>query len=177
MKAWAGITSFFEKLALSLPLFLGILSIYYKKRVSKEIAAAYIRCDDRVLCIGGGPCPLTAIYIHKFTGAHITVIDNNLDAVEIGKRFIKMMNLNSAITFVQSDGENFDLHGFSMVHVALQVTPREKVISHLQNCAAPNVQILIRGSLPEKKVVLEPDWTLSRIGGFALYPTMMLSRY
>jgi len=177
MKAWSDITSYFEKLALGLPLFLGILSIYYKKRVLKEIKAACVRYDDKVLCIGGGPCPLTAVYIHRCTGAHITVIDNNSDAVEAGNRFINMMNLSSAITFVQSNGETFNLHGFSMVHVALQVSPREKVIRHIQTCAAPNVQILVRGGLPEKKAVLEPDWNASMIKGLPLYPTMVLSRY
>jgi threonine dehydrogenase-like Zn-dependent dehydrogenase len=177
MKAWAGITSFFEKLALDIPLILGILSIYYKRRVCKEIEAACIRYGDRVLCIGGGPCPLTAIYIHKLTGAHITVVDNNSDAVRIGSRFIRKMNLNSAITFVQSEGESIDLNGFSMVHVALQVTPREKVIKHIQHYAGPNVQILVRGCLTEKKACLDPDWNASRIEGLSLYPTMVLSRY
>lgn len=177
MKTWSSITILFEKLALCLPLFFNILSIYYKKRVCKEIKAACIRCSDKVLCIGGGPCPLTAVYIHKLTGAHITVIDNDLDAVMTGNLFLRKLNVHPAITFIQSDGETFDLRRFSTVHVALHVTPREKVIKHIQNCAAPNTQIIVRGGLPGKKAILEPNWNASKIEGLSLYPTMVLSRY
>jgi len=177
MRAWAKITSFFEKLAASLPFILMILSIYYKRRVLKEIKKACVKCGDKVLCIGGGPCPLTAVFIHKLTGALVTVIDNDLHAVNTGNRFIKKMNLNSVISFVQSDGEKVELQGFSVVHVALQVTPRDRVIKHVQSCAAANVQIIVRGAIQEPKVTLMPDWNAARIEGLSLYPTMLLSRY
>ncbi|MBT9173934.1 MAG: hypothetical protein DDT21_02341 [Syntrophomonadaceae bacterium] len=177
MRLRAGITRFFEKNAREFPYFLEILSLYYKKRVSMELEAACVRCGDRVLCIGGGPCPFTAVYIHKFTGAQVTVIDNNLDAVQAGNHFINKLNLRSAITFIHADGEKIDLDGFSLVHVALQVTPREKVIRHIQKCAAPHAQIIVRGVLPAQKAVLEPEWKASRIEGLTWYPTMVLSRY
>lgn len=177
MRARTSATSFFEKVALGYPFFLKRLSLYYEKRVGMELEAASIRCSDRVLCVGGGPCPFTAVYIHKFTGAHVTVIDNKLDAVQAGNRFINKLNLRSAITFIHADGEKVALDGFSLVHVALQVTPREKVIRHIQKYAAPHTQILVRGVLPAQKAVLEPDWKASRVEGLAWYPTMVLSRY
>lgn len=176
MRIRAGVTRFFEKVALDFPFFLERLSLYYEKRVSMELEAAYVRRGDRVLCIGGGPCPFTAVYIHKLTGAHVTVIDNNLAAVQTGNRFINKLNLCSAITYLHADGEKVDLDGFSLVHVALQVTPREKVVRHIQKCAAPHAQILVRGVLPAQKAVLEPDWKASRIEGLAWCPTIVLSR-
>ncbi|MBS3976887.1 MAG: hypothetical protein KGZ75_09230 [Syntrophomonadaceae bacterium] len=177
MKFRAGVTCFCEKLALDVPFILEMLSLYYKKRVSMELEAAYVRKSDKVLCIGGGPCPLTAVYIHKFTGADVTVIDNKLDAVQKGNQFLNKFNLCPAITFIHSEGEKVELDGFSLVHVALQVTPREKVIRHIQKHAAPHAQIIVRGILSAQKTVLEPDWKASKIAGLAMYPTMVLSRY
>jgi D-arabinose 1-dehydrogenase-like Zn-dependent alcohol dehydrogenase len=177
MRARAGVTRVFEKVALGYPFFLERLSLYYEKRVGMELEAASISYGDRALCIGGGPCPFTAVYIHKFTGAHVTAIDNKLDAVQAGNRFINKLNLRSAITFIHAEGEKVALDGFSLVHVALQVTPREKVIRHIQKCAAPHTQIIVRGVLPEQEAVLEPGWKASRIEGLAWYPTLVLSRY
>jgi len=176
MKARAALTQWGEEVVLGLPLCLNLLSLYYQNRVGKELKVAYVTCGDRVLCIGGGPCPFTSIHIHKLTGAHITIIDNNPQAVRIGERLIRKLGLLSAISFVHADGARVDVHEYALVHVALQVTPRTEVLRHIQREARADAMLLVRGTLPSGTAGLEPGWRASAIAGLPFYPTMLLKR-
>jgi hypothetical protein len=176
VKVWSALTQVGERLALCLPLCLALLSLYYRDRVEKELHVADVKCGDRVLCIGGGPCPFTSIHIHKLTGAHITVIDNNICAVRAGAKLIEKLGLCSAITFVHAEGTKVDVCGYTLVHVAAQVTPRADVIRHIQRQATPHTRILVRGPLPESPSVLLAGWRASAIAGVPVYPSLLLCR-
>lgn len=176
VKVWSVLTQVGERMALCLPLCLALLSLYYRDRVEKELHVANVKCGDRVLCIGGGPCPFTSIHIHKLTGAHITVIDNNIHAVRAGTKLIKDLGLLSAITFLHAEGTTVDIVGYTLVHVAAQVTPRADVIRHIQRQSTPHTRILVRGTLPESPSVLLAGWRASTVAGLPLYPSLLLCR-
>ena len=88
--------------------------------VKREARLADIREGDRVLCIGGGICPYTAILLHKYTGAHITVIDNNRSCVEKARKFVNRLGLDK-IKILPGDGRDICCHGYPVIHLAMQI--------------------------------------------------------
>ncbi|NLK27989.1 MAG: hypothetical protein GX306_06565 [Clostridiales bacterium] len=124
------------------------LSLYYKKLVREEVTLANIQATDKVLCIGGGPCPFSGILLHEYTGAHVTIIDNDECCVCIAKGLIEKLGYSDSITVLHSDGNNISPEDYSVIHMAVQVSPMEKVFCHLRQGCRMGAKILVR--LPKK---------------------------
>jgi len=118
--------------------------LYYKDVVQKEVELASILQDDRVLCIGGGACPLSAILLHRLTGAKITVIDNDRACVLASRRAINRLGYADSIEILHGDGDAIDPCKFSVVHFAMQVCPLEQVFRAVENRLSSGARILVR---------------------------------
>jgi len=124
---------------------------YYRDVVQKEVVLAGINAGDRILCIGGGICPFSAILLHRETGAKVTVIDNCQECVALAKKMVKRLGLQGRVTVRHQEGERIPLADYSVVHFALQVFPMENVFNHVQYHAAPGTKMLIRRPKNELK--------------------------
>ncbi len=113
----------FKKLTLS----------YYKGIVKKEIKLASIKKEDKVLCIGGGCFPCTAILIAKLTKANVVVIDNDHATIQYAKEKIKSYGLENQIEILLTDGVDIDASNFDIVCIANQITPKEEVLDKVKS--------------------------------------------
>ena len=145
------LTQSIEYLAGRSRLVYALMGLYYKSIIRQEAHLAGISSKDKILCIGGGPCPYTAILLHKLTGAPVTVIDNNRFCVQKSLGLIKRLNLQDEIKVLCSEGENIDCHGFSVIHLAMQISPKEKVLKRLLGDAQEGAKILVRMPKPVVK--------------------------
>jgi hypothetical protein len=117
---------------------------YYKKMVENEVSLGEITEQDNVLCIGGGAMPCTAVEIHRRTGAKVLVIDTDPIAVKKASVFINNLQLNEYIEVMQADGQTLTPNKFSVIHLARQVFPREKVLGFLWDNVSEGTRILVR---------------------------------
>lgn len=124
------------------------ISLYYKNIVKEEVALAGIKSTDRVLCIGGGPCPFSGILLHEYTGAHVTIIDNDDCCVRISRELIRNLGYEDSIDVLHSDGNNISPKDYNIIHMAVQVSPMEQVFSNLKQGCCFGAKILVR--LPKK---------------------------
>ncbi|NLP35956.1 MAG: hypothetical protein GX359_12355 [Clostridiales bacterium] len=141
-------TKILERLAAKNVAVYRTLSLYYRRLVKNEVALANIQATDKVLCIGGGPCPFSGILLHEYTGAHVTIIDNDDCCVCIARELIKKVGYTDSIDVLHSDGNNFSPKDYSVIHMAVQVSPMEKVFCHLKQGCRYGAKILVR--LPKK---------------------------
>ena len=123
-----------------------LTSGYYHDVIQKEITLANITEDDNILCIGGGLCPFSAILFHQLTGAKVTVIDNNLSCVPRAKSVITRLGLNDRVRVLHADGgaNNVSFADFTVVHIALQVSPMEQVFSAVESKVKIGTRLLVR---------------------------------
>ncbi len=122
--------------------------LYYRNIVKEEIRLANVRNWDRVLCIGGGPIPCTAIEIAYQTNAHIHVIDIDNNAVKCARNVIRKLGLQDRITVINAKGQDIDIEPYDVVHVALQVSPKEEVLKNLWEKSKEGNRIIVR--MPRK---------------------------
>lgn len=141
-------TKLIEQLAAKNSAFYRIISLYYKKLVKEEVSLANINSSDNVLCIGGGPCPFSGILLHEYTGAHVTIIDNDYSCVRTSKALIEKMGYADDITILYSDGSDISPEDYSVIHMAVQINPMEQVFTHLKEGCSLGAKILVR--LPKK---------------------------
>ncbi len=123
---------------------------YYKNLVKNEIALANIKSADKVLCIGGGPCPISGILLHEYTGASVTIIDNDNCCVRISRELVKTLGYENSIKILLSNGSDISPEDYSVIHLAVQVSPMDQVFGHLMRKCSIGAKILVR--LPKKRL-------------------------
>lgn len=132
-----------EQLAVSSRLIYSAVSLYYRQMVQREAELAGIGPQDRVLCIGGGICPYTAVLLHQYTGAQITVVDNDRTCVEECCRFLRRLGMKQ-IGVHCADGQDVDCRDYTVIHLALQICPREEVLRNVLARAPEGARVLVR---------------------------------
>lgn len=125
-----------------------LYGLYYRNIVKKEIKLANVRSCDKVLCIGGGSIPCTAIELASQTNAQVHVIDIDHRAVECAKNVILKLGLDKKITVINGKGQEIDIEPYDVVHVALQVCPKEEVLKNIWEKAKEGNRIIVR--MPRK---------------------------
>jgi len=119
---------------------------YYANVIEKEAVLANMTSADHVLCIGGGMCPFTAILFHQVTGAKVTVIDNNLLCIPKAQQVIERLGIGESVKVLYKDGgcSELDYSQYSVIHLALQVSPMEQVFFQVEQRALPGTRLLMR---------------------------------
>ncbi|MCL2170522.1 MAG: hypothetical protein FWB71_00095 [Defluviitaleaceae bacterium] len=135
-----------ETLAVRNPLIYRIAARYYTKIIQKEISLAGITENDRILCIGGGICPFSAIMLHQATGARVTVIDNQSACIPHARKVIKRLGISESVHVMCQDGccANLSLENFNIIHFAVQITPMESVFANAERLALAGTKFLVR---------------------------------
>ena len=119
-------------------------SRYYREIIEKEAVLAGITAKDHVLCVGGGVCPFSAILFHQLTGAKVTVVDNNAACIPKAQQLIRRLGLGNHVHVHYGDGANLHYSEYTVVHLALQVSPLESVISQVEKRLAPGARLMVR---------------------------------
>lgn len=144
-------TKLLEHLAAKSPTIYRLISHYYKSLVREEVALANIKATDKVLCIGGGPCPISGILLHEYTKAHVTIADNDYHCVTAARDLIEKLGYTDSIKVIYSEGNNISPEDFSVIHMAVQVSPLDQVFCHLKQTCRFGSKILVR--LPRKNLI------------------------
>ncbi len=137
------ITQRIELLATKSKIIFYLVLLYYRLLVKRETALANIGKDDRVLCIGGGMCPYTAILLHRYTNAKVTVVDNDRHCAEKSRCFLRRMGLGD-IHVCHGDGACINCTDYTVIHVAMQVSPKDAVVSRIVKEAPNGARVLVR---------------------------------
>lgn len=124
-------------------LFFLLVSLYYRFLVKRETLLANISENDKILCVGGGVCPYTAILLNKYTNAQVTVIDNNSTCVDQSKKFIKHLGLDKIKVFL-CEAECVNCSNYSVIHIAMQISPKDIVINEVIKKSKDGTKILVR---------------------------------
>jgi len=140
------ITHKIEKQAANAGFVFRLASGYYKDVIEREVQLANIAENDNILCIGGGICPFSAILLHRRTGAQVTVIDNNHSCIPKAQEVVRRLGLCAHISVMHQDGTSPDVPfaDFSVIHLALQLSPMEAVFAQAAQNAKVGARLLIR---------------------------------
>lgn len=118
----------------------------FVKLIKNEIALANIKKDDKVLFIGSGPFPITAILINKFSGCSVTCVEKNKNRSLISRQVIQSLGLSKNIRVFNGKGENMGVNSFSVAIIALLAKPKSEILDNLLRQAMTGARIICRTS-------------------------------
>jgi protein-L-isoaspartate O-methyltransferase len=134
---------FFERLAVRIKFLDVFYSAFGKCLVEKEISAASIIANDKVLHIGCGSFPYTAIIISQMSGAAVTAIDCDSIAVKDAKYYIKRKHI-PWVKIEKADGVNYPLTEFDVIVVSHGVKPKETVLKIILQSMKSGARLIYR---------------------------------
>lgn len=137
-----------EKVMAKNSLFQKIILAYYTPIVKREVKLADIQASNNVLCVGGGYFPCTAILIHKFSKANVTVIDIQENTIKIASERVCKLGYGEFINVIHQNGKDIPAENFDVIHIAVQVSPKKNVFENLINSAKNGAKIIVR--VPKK---------------------------
>ncbi len=105
-------------------------SMFYRKMIAKEILLAGLEPGMRILHIGSGRLPMTAISLAE-RGFTVDAMDNDSRSVELSKRVISKLGYEGQVTVLLGDGCHVDCSEYDAVLLSLHIMPKEEVIGQV----------------------------------------------
>jgi protein-L-isoaspartate O-methyltransferase len=119
-----------------------------KDEYNKEHALLQLTQSDKVLHIGCGVFPYSAILLSKKKNDNIIAIDNNTKAIDYAQQMIQNRKLEKTIQVKTGEGTTIDLSPYSVIISSSCVDSSEKVLQNIINTAKPGTRIIIRELRP-----------------------------
>jgi hypothetical protein len=127
--------------------------VRYEELARREIKLAGITARDRVLFIGSGPFPITAIEYCRQTGCTADCVDYVPEAVETSREAIHRLSLGARIRCHECRGEDFPAAEFSVVLVGVLAAPKQAIFDNLQTTCADGCRIIARTTFGLRQLI------------------------
>lgn len=126
-----------------------------------SLAACERHRTHSVLFCGGGPLPLTAIVLALNHGVRGTVLDNGREAVELSRRIVKAIGLDSMLTIVHADARTYESYGDhnTIVIAALAGTDdraKAEILKQVKQKADRDTHVMARSSWGNRTLLYRP---------------------
>ena len=133
-----------ERILGAVPILARFYMAPYQTVVQKEIELACLKPGERVLQIGAGSIPFTAIHLAQLAKVRVCAIDRDQQAVLRARQFIKKLRLTDCIQVEVGDGCNYPLDDFTAAFVALQAEPKREIIAHFVKNGGQGIRTVVR---------------------------------
>ena len=114
--------------------------------IERELAICGLKPGERVLQLGCGPFPITALALAEH-GCHVTAVDRDRSALAAAARVLQAREANGVpgrIELHRSEGAELPYGGYAAVIVALHVRPKRQVLRRILETADPGTRVLYR---------------------------------
>ncbi len=117
--------------------------------------------EHKILFIGGGPLPMTAIFLAVDHNQKVTILEKEEEAYEISKKLVGSLGLGSKIKIINEDASEFKKYGkyncfFVAALAGLEKSVKQTIIKEIQTQAPKNSHILARSSWGSRELLYKP---------------------
>lgn len=134
--------------------------LLYKKfltLIRNEINLAKISKDDKVLFIGSGPLPMTAILLNRFAGCSVDCCEKRKRSVSLSKKVVLEFGLSKKIKIFHRKGQELDDGSYAVIIIACLAKPKDKILKRVWSIVSLNTRIICRISDGIKQIFYEPN--------------------
>jgi len=116
----------------------------YQSLAAREIRLAGLTPEDRVLFIGSGPLPISAVEYVARAGCTVDAIDRFAEPVELSSKVIAKLELASRLRVMHSTGEEVPVDGYDAIIIGVLAEPKSVILDHLDAEARADCRIVCR---------------------------------
>jgi histidine 2-aminobutanoyltransferase len=155
------------------------------RSVKQELEELKIDSDSKVLFIGSGAFPVSALTIASEKSAEVYCVDIDQEAVVMGEKVAEITGLHSLVTFSGDELKNLAF-ARKATHVVIASLVKNKlgVLRELKEILPSRTQVVLRYGNGLKSIFNYPletdlsmDWELKKVNGKeGIYDTMILQK-
>lgn len=153
--------------------------------VKHELDELHINENSKVLFIGSGAFPISALTIASEKNAEVHCIDIDEEAVEMGRKVSLITGLQDNVRFSNSVRNDLHFaHNSTHVLIASLVRNKREVLNELKDILQPHTKVILRYGNGLKSIFNYPlemnltkDWELQSVKRTdGIYDTMVLAK-
>jgi len=134
----------FEKVAAKFNIISSNYFKMYQELVDKEIKMVGISPEDKVMVIGCGSLPITAVLVAIKTKAHVIAIDKDEIAVKKAVNYIRNHHLEDKVEIEHADVEFYPLNKFDVIYLSYGMNNSRDIFRSISNRTKKNSRIIFR---------------------------------
>lgn len=116
----------------------------FKRLIQAEIDLAGIKPSDKILFIGSGPFPISAMLFSQLASVSVDCYDKSPEACETSQKVVNSLGFADKIHVFNDSGETGRVYDYSVIIVALLAKPKQKIMSNIWFHAPPDVKVICR---------------------------------
>jgi hypothetical protein len=133
------------------------LAARFRRLITREIdLLAAAGRPERLLFIGSGPLPVSAILAHEYLQVPVDCVDVNTSAVADSCRLLQRLHLSDDVRVIHADGRTIDARAYDAILIALLAKPKNEILAWLAGTARKDCRIVCRTSEGLRRLVYEP---------------------
>ncbi|MBS3148695.1 hypothetical protein J4219_07460 [Candidatus Woesearchaeota archaeon] len=122
----------------------------------EEGQAAGMDSNSRVIFIGSGPFPESALAYAQTFGCSVTCVDIHPEAVILGEEVALRSNLGENIKFIHGDARDVDYRFFTHIVVAVLAVPKKEILSRVAQTCQSGAIVICRNVRGFRALIYEP---------------------
>lgn len=116
----------------------------YHTLAANEAELAEMTAADRVLFIGSGPFPISAIEYARQTRARVDCVEMLTDKANTSQYVIDRLGFSHLVKVHNADGQSFPAADYSVIVVGVMAQPKQAIIDNIERNGRSNVRLLSR---------------------------------
>ncbi len=112
----------------------------------------------RVLFIGSGPFPLSAIWLNRILGVSVDGIDVAPAAVRESSSLMASLGLENIIGLRHEPERSYDVSEYDLIVIALLAKPKEQILENIHRTARKDCTVICRTSFGLRSLLYEPTF-------------------
>ena len=128
----------------------------FERLICAEGELCSLQSGDRVMMIGSGPLPLTAILLASRFNVNVIGIERDYHSAAISQRVIRQLGLETQISILHSDGASSSLHEATCVLVAVLARPKHRILESILKNRGVCRKVICRTSYGARQALYGP---------------------
>jgi GNAT superfamily N-acetyltransferase len=128
----------------------------FDRLVRREQEQLSMARRDKLLFLGNGPLPLSAMLFHLHTGAQVDCVVRDPGGAALARQVLEKCGLDDSVKALHGTAMEQDLSLYSAIVIDARVRPRKNLLKLLRKRCPTGCQILCRSSCGLRRLLYEP---------------------
>jgi len=128
----------------------------FERLIDREVRLLKGGIPKKMLFIGSGPMPITALCLQHRLGIQIDCLERFEDAVEESQKVMKKLRVEGRVHVMQGYGESVNVAEYDVVLIALLAKPKRAILENILRTSQQDVKVIFRTSENSRCVFYEP---------------------
>jgi ribosomal protein S18 acetylase RimI-like enzyme len=123
--------------------------------VKRELALISRSGFQRILFLGSGAVPISALLLHAETGVPVDCVARDSSAIEISRKVVESFGVGGAVTVLGDKDSDYDTQNYDLIVIGILFRSKKNVLKTVRKRSQPGCQVLCRTSCGTWQLIYE----------------------